>query len=76
MMGRQSVPADSFCPFQLEDHVPADHLLRQLDAVLNFDRLRTVLAKHYSHTGRPSIAPELMLRMLLIGYAYVSISEM
>jgi transposase len=75
MMGRQSAPADSFCPFRLEDHVPADHLLRRLDAVLNFDRVRTVLAEHYSHTGRPSIAPELLLRMLLLGYAYGIRSE-
>src|SRR4051812_29310647 len=75
MMGRQSVPADSLDPFRLDDYVPADHLLRQLDAVLHLDRVRTVLAKYYSYTGRPSIDPELMLRMLLIGYAYGIRSE-
>src|SRR3982751_756494 len=75
MMGRQGAPADSLYPLQLDDYVPADHLLRQLDAVLHFDRVRTVLSEHYSHTGRPSIDPELLLRMLLLGYAYGIRSE-
>jgi transposase len=65
-MGRQSAQEDLFYEFRLEAHVPGDHLLRQLDAVLNFDRVRSSLAGLYSPTGRPSIDPELMLRMLLI----------
>jgi len=48
MMGRQNAPEKLFYQFRLEDHVPADHPLRQLDAVLNFDQVRTVLAEHYS----------------------------
>ena len=75
MMGKQDAPEELFYKFRLEDHVPADHPLRALDAVLNFDRTRKVLADHYSHTGRPSIDPELMLRMLLVGYAYGIRSE-
>jgi transposase len=75
MMGRQNAPEKLFYQFRLEDHVPADHPLRQLDAVLNFDQTRTVLAGHYSPIGRPSIDPELMLRMLLVGYAYGIRSE-
>ncbi|MBV8891149.1 MAG: transposase, partial [Acidobacteria bacterium] len=75
MMGRQSADEQLFYEFRLEDHVPDDHLLRQLDAVLNFDRVRSLLANRYSSTGRPSIDPELMLRMLLIGYAYGIRSE-
>lgn len=75
MMGRQRTPEELFYRFRLEDHVPGDHLLRQLDAVLSFDRARGVLAEHYSHTGRPSVDPELLLRMLLIGYAYGIRSE-
>jgi|SRR6516165_9148999 hypothetical protein len=63
MMGKQSAPAELFDPFQLEEHVPAEHPLRALDAVLNFERVRTVLAKYSSRKGRPSIDPELMLRM-------------
>ncbi len=75
MMGRQSAQEDLFYEFRLEGHVPADHTLRRLDAVLNFDRVRSALVGHYSPTGRPSIDPELMLRMLLIGYAYGIRSE-
>ena len=65
MMGRQNAPEKLFYRFRLEDYVPFDHPLRQLDAVLKFDRARTVLAGHHSRKGRPSIDPELMLRMLL-----------
>ena len=75
MMGRQNVQEQLFYEFRLEDHVPSDHLLRQLDAVLNLDRVRSFVADRYSSTGRPSIDPELMLRMLLIGYAYGIRSE-
>src|ERR1700687_5330959 len=75
MMGRQKAPEKLFYQFRLEDHVPANHPLRQLDAVLNFDQTRTVLAGHYSPIGRPSIDPELMLRILLVGYAYGIRSE-
>jgi transposase len=75
MMGRQSAQEQLFYSFRMEDHVPGDHLLRQLDLVLNFDRVRSVLAGHYSSTGRPSIDPELMLRILLIGYVYGIRSE-
>src|ERR1700682_1179036 len=75
MMGRQNAPEKLFFQFRLEDHVPSDHPLRQLDAALTFDRARTVLAGHYSRKGRPSVDPELMLRMLLVGYAYGIRSE-
>lgn len=75
MMGKQKAPEELFYRFRLEDHVPANHTLRALDAVLNFDRQRDLLRQHYSHTGRPSIDPELMLRMLLVGYVYGIRSE-
>jgi transposase len=75
MMGKQRTSEQLFYHFRLEDHVPSDHPLRALDAVLNFDGVRAVLVNYYSHTGRPSIDPELMLRMLLIGYAYGIRSE-
>ena len=73
MMGRQHAPEKLFYKFR--DHVPSDHPLRQLNAVVKFDEVRTLLAGHYSSKGRPSIDPELMLRMLLIGYAYGIRSE-
>jgi len=75
MMGRQSAQEQLFHSFRLEGHIPGDHLLRKLDLVLNFDRVRSVLSGRYSSTGRPSIDPELMLRILLIGYVYGIRSE-
>jgi transposase len=55
--------------------VPADHLLRGIDRYLDLGNLRQHLAPFYSHTGRPSVDPELMLRMLLIGYCFGIRSE-
>ena len=57
MMERQDAQEQLFYSFRLEDHVPGDHLLRQLDEVLNFDKVREALADHYSATGRPSSIP-------------------
>ena len=68
MMGRQTAPATLFYDFDLEAHVPGDHLLRQVDRFLDMDRMRAQLAPFYSHLGRPSIDPELIVRMLLVGY--------
>ena len=67
-MGRQEAAAELFYRFSLETHVPAEHLLRRVDAVLDLSFVRVSLAEHYSHTGRPSIDPELMIRMMLVGY--------
>src|SRR5512132_1258166 len=75
MMGRQVGEAQLFYIFSVDRHVPADHLLRRVDAVLDLSFIRSSLAEHYSHTGRPSIDPELMIRMLLVGYLYGIRSE-
>ena len=64
-----------FYSFNLEDRVPADHLLRQIDAVLDLSWLRGALAPFYSHTGCPSVDPVLLIRMLLVGYCYSIRSE-
>jgi len=69
MMGSNDKAQDElFYSFNLEDVVPEDHLLRQIDQLLDLSELRDHLAPYYSHTGRPSVDPELMIRMLLIGY--------
>ena len=68
MMGMQMAPAQLFYDFCLEDHVPADHLLRRIDRFLDLESVRTALKPFYSSIGRPSVDPELMIRMLLIGY--------
>ena len=66
MMGRQAAPTQDFC---LDDHVPVDHMLRGIDRHLELDTVRAQLNPLYSTTGRPSIDPELMMRMPIIGYS-------
>lgn len=75
MMGRLADQGQLFYRFKLENHVPDDHFLRQVDRFLDFKHLRDELAPLYSRTGRPSIDPELMIRMLLVGYLYGIRSE-
>jgi transposase len=69
MMGsRQVEQGRLFYNFSLDAHVPADHLLRSIDRFVDLSELRRDLAPFYSSVGRPSVDPELMIRMLLIGY--------
>jgi len=76
MMGQQGGQQDElFYSFSLESHVPGDHLLRGIDRCLDLSELRQQLVPYYSHTGRPSIDPELMVRMLLVGYSFGIRSE-
>ncbi len=76
MMGQ--LPADQsalFYDFCLDDYIPQDHFLRQVDRILDLSELRRHLAPFYSHTGRPSVDPELIIRMLIIGYCFGIRSE-
>ena len=76
MMGERQVDQGAlFYGFSLEQHVPADHLLRSLDRFVDLSEVRQHLAPFYSETGRPSICPELMIRMLLVGYCFGIRSE-
>lgn len=76
MMGRKgSDQGQFFYCFNLDDHVPQDHLLRGIDRFLDLSDLHDHLAPYYSHTGRPSIDPELMIRMLIVGYSFGIRSE-
>jgi transposase len=69
MMGERAVAQEAlFYSFNLERHVPADHLLRSIDRFVDLSDIREYLRPFYSETGRPSVDPELMIRMLLIGY--------
>ena len=75
-MGRLSGDQDRlFYEFDLDAVVPADHLVRRIDGVLDLSWLHGELAAFYSATGRPSIDPELMMRMLIIGYVFAIRSE-
>ena len=76
MMGFQTDSQERlFYSFNLEDHVPKNHLLRGINQYLDLGDLRQHLSEFYSHTGRPSIDPELMIRMLIIGYSFGIRSE-
>ena len=71
MMGEQLGRQERlFYEFDLDEVVPGDHLLRRIDGVLDLSWLRRELSPYYSHTGSPSLDPELLIRMLLIGYCY------
>ena len=64
-----------FYAFNLEEVVPQDHLVRGIAEVLDLSWVHATLAPHYSNTGRPSIDPELMIRMLIVGYVFAIRSE-
>jgi transposase len=76
MMGERHVQQEAlFYEFSLERHVPETHLLRSVDRFVEFDGLRQDLAPFYSEVGRPSIDPELLIRMLIVGYCFGIRSE-
>ena len=76
MLGpKQEAQAALFYEFSLEGHVPQNHLLRSIDRFVDLSSIRAHLADYYSHTGRPSIDPELLIRMLLVGYCFGIRSE-
>ena len=76
MMGRREVgQGQFFYSFDLDKVVPPDHLVRQIDAVLDLSWVHKELSSLYSHTGRPSIDPVLMIRMLIVGYVFAIRSE-
>src|SRR5271170_3941533 len=69
MMGEPRVMQEAlFYGFSLERHVPDDHLLRKIDRFVDLSEVRAHLGPYYSDVGRPSIDPELMIRMLIVGY--------
>jgi hypothetical protein len=75
MMGQQCRSESLFYYFRIEDHVPESHPLRAIDRFVSLDFVREKLKPFYSETGRPSIDPERLLRILLIGYLYGVTSE-
>ena len=75
MMGQHDRSESLFYYFRIEDQVPENHLLRLIDRHVSFDFVREKLRQSYSETGRPSIDPEVLLRILLLGYLYGITSE-
>ena len=76
MMGRLNHSQEQFFySFCLDEAVPNDHPVREIAAVLDLSWVHRELAPYYSHTGRPSIDPVLMIRMLIVGYVFAIRSE-
>ena len=75
MMGHHSRSESLFYYFRIEDQVPENHLLRLLDRHVSLQFVRDELRDSYSEAGRPSIDPEVLLRILLLGYLYGITSE-
>ena len=76
MLGpKQEAQGALFYEFSIDDHVSQDHLLRSIDRFVDSSSIRPHLAGFYSHTGRPSIDPELLIRILLVGYCFGIRSE-
>ena len=76
MMGERRVMQEAlFYGFSLERRVPEDHLLRKIDRFVDLSEVRAHLGPYYSDVGRPSIDPELMIRMLIVGYGFGICSE-
>ena len=75
-MGPRRVAQGSlFYEVSIDDHVPPDHVLRSINRFVDLSGMRRHLAPFYSSTGRPSVDPELMIRMLIVGYAFGIRSE-
>ena len=76
MMGRQVTGREQlFYTFSMEDHVPEGHLLRGIHHFLDLSSFRQHMEPFYSPVGRPSVDPELMIRMLIVGYCFGIRSE-
>ena len=76
MMGERTVMQEAlFYSFSFEQHVRADHLVRSIDRFVDLSEVRKHLEPLYSSTGRPSVDPELMIRMLIVGYCFGIRSE-
>src|SRR5580693_10601378 len=76
MMGERTVMQEAlFYGFSLERHVPSDHMLRSIDRFVDLSGVRVHLEPYYSMIGRPSIDPEVILRMLIVGYCFGVRSE-
>jgi len=74
-MGQHDRSEALFYYFRLEDQIPENRLLRLIDKHVSFEFVREQLRDSYSETGRPSVDPELLLRIMLVGYFYGITSE-
>ena len=75
MQGKKKYEGKIYYNINLDSMVPDDHLLKRLDKLVSFDFVRDSTKSYYSHTGKPSIDPVVLLKMLMIGYLFDIRSE-
>jgi transposase len=75
MKGQQPPQESLFACVRLEEMIPGDHLLRRLQQVIDFTFIDRLTGPLYSGTGRPSVPPQVLVRMMLVGYLYGISSE-
>src|SRR5579884_1124017 len=75
MMGEKAAEPKLYLSFSLDAHIPAGHLVRRLAAALDFEFVRPLVAKYYSHTGQPSVDPVVLFKLWLLGYLFNITSE-
>ena len=75
MQGKKKFEGKIYYQINLDSLVPEDHLLKRLDSLVSFEFVRNRTKKYYSHTGKPSIDPVVLVKMLLVGYLFNIRSE-
>ena len=75
MQGKKKYEDKIYYNINLDSMVPDDHLLKKLDKLVSFDFVRDSTKSYYSHTGKPSIDPVVLLKMLMVGYLFDIRSE-
>lgn len=75
MQGKKEFKQRIYYDFNLESLVPENHLLKRIEKIISFEFVRDKTKTYYSHTGKPSIDPVVLIKMLLIGYLFDIRSE-
>src|SRR5260370_31440278 len=75
MMGLKAVEPKLYLSFSLDTAVPASHLVRRMAAAVDFDFVRGLVQRRYSHTGQPSVDPVVLFKLWLLGYPFHLTSE-
>ena len=75
MQGKKEFKQRIYYNINLDCLVPEDHFLKRLERLVSFDFVRDITREYYSHTGKPSIDPVVLVKMLLVGYLFDIRSE-
>src|SRR5260370_21186182 len=75
MMGSKAIEPKLYLSYSLDANIPPNHLVRRLAAAIDLDFVRSLVRKHYSHTGQPSVDPVVLFKLWLLGYLFNISSE-